>query len=26
VCDQIVQMALVEPEKSARQLAWQFTD
>jgi putative transposase len=26
VCDQIVQLALAEPEKSARQLAWQFTD
>jgi putative transposase len=26
VCDQIVQMALAQPEKSARQLAWQFTD
>ncbi len=25
-CDQIVQLALAEPEKSARQLAWQFTD
>lgn len=26
VCDQIVQMALAQPEKSARQLAWLFTD
>jgi transposase InsO family protein len=26
VCDQIVQLALAEPEKSARQLAWQFTE
>jgi len=26
VCDQIIQLALAEPEKSARQLAWQFTD
>lgn len=26
VCDQIVRLALAEPEKSARQLAWQFTD
>jgi len=26
VCDQIVQLALAEPEKSPRQLAWQFTD
>ena len=26
VCDQIVRLALAEPEKSARQLAWLFTD
>jgi len=26
VCDQIVQLALAQPEKSARQLAWLFTD
>ena len=26
MCDQIVQLALAEPEKSARRLAWQFTD
>ncbi len=26
MCDQIVQMALAEPEKPARQVAWQFTD
>ena len=26
VCNQIVQMALAQPEKSARQLAWLFTD
>ena len=26
VCDQIVRLALAQPEKSARQLAWLFTD